>query len=197
MSDVGLAKGAAMKATDNELSTAKADERADAERENEELQEYRNFVARVAEAADGTTILNRSPKHASVIIEYLFRKSRHEMKILTGELHSGVYGHSSVIDAATSFLRDNPSARISIKSEKEIAQDRHPLLVAIDRAGFKDRISVETLSTDQARSPFHFAVGDGIHFRFEQSPPSYEALAQFGGEKFGSRLVKVFSALKS
>lgn len=161
-------------------------------KENGELKEYRDFVAKVAEAADGKTILNRSAQHAAVIVEFLFRKAEREMKIATGELHPIVYGVPGVIEAALSFLRKNASAHIEIKSERSIDRATHPLLSAIDAAGYADRV---TITVANERFPFHFALADGKHFRFERTPPGYEAVVQFGGAKFGSRLAEFYPLL--
>ncbi len=44
--------------------------------------------------------------------------------------------------------------------------------------------------------PFHYAVADGLHFRFEKSPPNFEALVQFGGADVRARLADLFAAIE-
>lgn len=172
---------------DREGQTSEASEAA-------ELREYREFVAKVAEASNGETILNRSSKHASVIIEWLFRKSRDSMKIVTRELHSGVYGAPDVICAGLEFVRKG--GRIDVASEKRINRNEHPLITAIDAAGFGDKVTISP-KADGSTFPFHYAVGDACHFRFEQNPDDFAAIVQFGGAALGARLDQIFPSFQS
>jgi hypothetical protein len=156
---------------------------------------YRSNVEKVAEIADGRTILNRSPDHASIILEWVFNKSSDCVEILTSELSEKVYGKPELISAARRFL-EKPRSRIEIIAEQPVDRWRHAFLSELDRAGFEDRVRLRFIPEDsQKQYSFNFAVGDGRHFRFEQSRLSYEAVAQFGSVQVGNKLHEIFEDL--
>jgi hypothetical protein len=153
---------------------------------------YRTHVEKMAALADGGPILNRSPEHASVIIEWVFNTSSTIVEILTAKLDPDVYGKEGLVAAALEFLARNNS-RIEILSETVIDRGSHPLLSALDTAGFSDRVRLNLVPADKLKSyAFNFAVGDSKNFRFEQSRDSFEAVAHFGRDNVGKKLHEIF-----
>jgi hypothetical protein len=163
----------------------------------EQMEVYRRYVAEVAEAADGEIILNRSPEHAAIIVEYLFRRAESEVDILTLELNEIVYGEKGVIDAAMRFLQDHPSAKLNILSEKSVDKSSHPFLRALKRAGLMDRVDLRVVPEWlQQEYGYNFAVADGRHFRFEKEREHFDAVVQFGEKTVGEKLRSIFHTLQ-
>jgi hypothetical protein len=177
----------------NDQVTAKP---ADDIEKREDLIAYREFVDKIANAADGRVILNRSAAHAAIIIEYLFKKAKREVNILTGKLFERVYGAPGVVSTAIVFLRDHPSARLCIISEHRI-DATHPLLSALKNTpGLSERVDCRILKPEIAEAtPYHFAVADGSCFRFEREKKLLEAIVQFGETAVGQKLNDVFRSL--
>jgi hypothetical protein len=161
------------------------------------MNEYREFVAKVADSTwPSETIANRSWEHASVIIEFLFRKSETNVEILTSKLTESVYSCPPLVAAAKDFLRDHPQAIIKILSENKIERGAHPFLIAMDAEGFAGRVALKFIGANMhSRYKFNFAVADGKSFRFEDSRESFEAVVGFGHEKLASRLHVIFTQL--
>ncbi|MEA2909866.1 MAG: hypothetical protein QOJ15_1947 [Bradyrhizobium sp.] len=160
-----------------------------------EMDSYRSHVEALATRADGELVLNRSPAHASIVLEAVFNASSEIVEILTSKLAPEVYGEPELIEAAARFL-DRPKSSIAILSESEIDRATHPFLVALDARGFADRISIRCLpAASLKRYSFNFAVGDRRHFRFEQSRDSFEAFARFGVADIGTKLNRIFADL--
>jgi hypothetical protein len=176
--------------------TAK-DAAAEIKASNDDLETYRQFVAGIAKASDGTVIFNRSEAHAAIIIEYLFGASKNEVNILTGELYRPVYGAAGVVTAAIAFLEREPESKINIVSEYTIPSE-HPFLKAVRAVADESRIKISVLKAAVAKQmPFHFAVSDGISFRFEPKKEVLEAMVQFGAKEVGGKLTEVFRDLQS
>jgi len=168
-------------------------------REDYSMDEYREFVERIADGGwPSETILNRSSDHAAVILENLFRKAVDSVEILTSELKTDVYGIPGVIRSALGFLQQNDNARIYILTESTIDRTVHPFLQTIDDSGLGDRVSIRLVDpAAKAGYKFNFAVADGRSFRFEESRESFEAIVGFGHDKFANRLHVIFDALSA
>jgi len=174
----------------------RAGKAAERPREDYSMDEYRMFVRGVADGPwPSETILNRSADHAAVIIENLFRKSEHQIEILTSELKRDVYATSGVIEAAIDFLRRNDDGELRILSETKLDRNSHPFFAAIEAAQLAERVKVGTIPANQQDYKFNFAVADAKSFRFEESRDSFEAIVGFGHEKFANRLHIVFGTL--
>jgi hypothetical protein len=158
-----------------------------------EMDMYRSHVQSLAVRLDGQTVLNRSPEHASVIIEAVFNSSSEVVQILTSRLAEEVYGKPSLIAAALEFLQ-RPHARVEILTETLLDRRQHPFLRAVDEAGYAERLSVRLVPKPlQDQYNFNFAIGDGKNFRFEESRASFDALAQFGSADVGEKLKTIFN----
>jgi len=187
-----------MRSRSTELSAAeRAENNSDHHRDDYSMDEYREFVERVADGEwPSETILNRSAEHAAVIIENLFRKADRSVEVLTSELKPDVYAMSAVINSAIDFLRRDEDAQIHILCETSLDRSSHPFLTAIDAAQLGDRLTVRTIDpTAKQEYKFNFAVADAKSFRFEESRDSFEAIVGFGHEKFANRLHNVFGVL--
>jgi hypothetical protein len=198
MSDTDpTSRKAPLRDTDPAASAAKAAAAGD------ELKVYREAVTAAMEAASNPSALtphdviyNRSAEHAAIIVEHLFRAAKERVMIVSSRLDTKVYGVPEVIDAATSFLNNNPSARIDVLIETDVDSEAHPWLSAL-RAVDKNRVSVTRLpSTLVARYKYNFAVADGRHYRIEQDREKFDAFAQFGNREIGKELVTTFNSLK-
>ena len=169
---------------------------SDIEADADEIGSYRQYVKRIAAAADGNVILNRSPEHAAVIVEQVFLSSEHEVDILTSELNESVYGTDHVTRAAIEFLTRHPNAHVRVLSEKPIA-DQHIFLAALSNAGVGNRLKLSVVPKDEQQSyKYNFAVGDGYHFRFEKDRCFFDAVVQFGAPSVGAKLQSIFERLQ-
>ncbi len=156
----------------------------------------------VREVADGDwpsqTIFNRSPDHAAVIVENLFRKAESRVEILTNTLSEEVYNRPEVKKAAVSFLRRHPRAHIDILAEELVVRAAHPFLIHVDASGLGNRLTLARVrASDVANYKFNFAVADGKSFRFEESRLLFNAIVGFGHEIEAARLHHVFQQLKA
>lgn len=160
-----------------------------------DLEEYRQLVSECAAADDGRVIFNRSPAHAAVVLEALFRVTKSEICILSGQLFKPIYGSRQLVKAAASLLRNREDSVVKIIHEDPIDED-HPLLAAIREPVFFNRVCFFRMTPEMAKAtPYHFAVADGRSFRFEPSKTTFEAVAQFGELDIGGKLKTRFDLL--
>jgi hypothetical protein len=162
----------------------------------EEILSYHRYVKKIACAADGKIILNRSPEHAAVIVEHLFLCSENEVDILTSELNETVYGSDAVIRAAIAFMKDRQNSRIRILVEKKISS-AHPFLKRLLNTGLSNHFEINQVPAElQETYRYNFSVGDGHHFRFEKDRRFFDAVVQFGAPSVGAKLHSVFLELR-
>ncbi len=164
--------------------------------EGADLETYRLYVECVSDLADGTVILNRSPKHAAIIISYLFKRAEKYVEILTNKLSQEVYANSDVIKAAVEFLRGDAHRRIRILHEEQLDFPTHPFVQALKNAGCSEQLLLSAIPKEsQKRYKFNFALSDRKNYRFEKDRESYEAVVQFGEPRLSSQLGHVFDEL--
>lgn len=162
-----------------------------------ELQTYRNYVQKVADAEDvQELIFNRTKQHAAVIIEIMFAKAQETIQILTGALMPAVYGTEDVIKLAKKFL-ERPQSEIRIIAETPIDLQTHPLFAALRTQNLLNKVQLWQAPPDVVSTyPHHFIVVDGRHFRYEKSRDAHEAFIQFGTTEVGSKLKQTFADLE-
>jgi hypothetical protein len=166
------------------------------DKERADIEAYRRYVTKVADAADGTVIINRNPRHAGVIIEQLFRKAEREVDILTGQLYVPTYGVDAVVASAIAFLRNHQTASINILSEEPI-DPSHSLLNSLREASLLHRVNLGVIEPKvRERHPYNFVLADGCHFRLRTDPHDLGAVVQFGEEKVGRKLQGIFAELQ-
>jgi hypothetical protein len=159
-----------------------------------DIASYRQYVNQMAEIADKTIILNRTPEHTAVIIAALLNHAKTRVNILSKQLSEDVYLNRDVINAAVGFLRDHPEAKLSILAENPVPNN-HQFLAELPKE-FRDRVSLKVLPKEvQAGHTFNFTVADGHSFRFEKDRDSREAFAQFGEDAIGNALDSIFAQL--
>jgi hypothetical protein len=157
---------------------------------------YRALVDAAAGAEDGRIVLNRTSEHASIIMEYLFRKAHDRVEIVTGRLTDSTYGTDETIKAALTFLAGNPDAAIDILAEREIALD-NKLMTAVRDAGFAERVVVTHVpATIQASYQDHVIISDGVHYRYQKNRGDCAATVQFGSNGAVGKLREDFLKLK-
>jgi hypothetical protein len=158
---------------------------------------YSQNVAELARRADGSLIINRTPEHAAVIVEWIFRCSFELIEILTSRLSLLVYSNPELIDQALHFLNRRTDASICILTETSIDPRSHPFFRAILAAGFADRVKLRLISAESLLKAyeFNFALGDSRHFRLEKSRNSFDSIAQFGAPDIGEKLHNTFFSL--
>jgi len=165
----------------------------------EELQEYRELISELADAADGRVVFNRDFDRAAIILEFLFAKSRREVDIVTRNLIEKIFAKPELVSAAIRFLKHD-GARLNIVSEEKIPPT-HPLIRALNDGGLGERVDLRVMPSDmKAQVKFYLAVGDDRHFRFEQEPRPHEicdAVVQFGGSELGKEISEKFWQLRS
>jgi hypothetical protein len=117
------------------------------------------------------------------------------VSFLTGELNHGVYGAGEVTMAAADFLNRNSEASIRVLAEMDIPED-NLFLTALTAAALRDRVKILVVPPDLMKShDYHFAVGDGKHFRFEPQRSAMKAIVRFGDANVGGRLQQIFDRL--
>jgi len=164
-----------------------------------EIDRYKDTVSSLADKADGKeTVLNRSPEHAAVIISAIFKKSNQYVKIITSDLPDVAYGTADVIQSALGFLGRNDKSRIEIICEKDFDPKGSRLLSAINSNGFLDRVTLfRAPDSVQEVYTVHIVLGDGLHFRVQETREEYSAFAKFGDAERGLRLDDLFKTLKA
>jgi hypothetical protein len=160
----------------------------------QEITEYRRFVDELSRSREPTkVILNRSPEHASVVIEALFRRARQYVHIVSRRLSSDVYATAGVIFAATEFLRRGGTIHLLV--ENPIDRTDHPLLVALDGVNSELVIFAVVPPEVVQRYRFNLVVADGDSYRFEENRELREAIIRFSDTTFGSQLEATFQHL--
>lgn len=159
-----------------------------------ELEEYRHFVEAIAKASGPSqVILNRSPEHASIVIEMLFRKAINNVQLISRKLSADVYASKGVIDAASQFLARG--GKVHFLVETAINRTQHPLLIALDKVARSNVVITVVPEQIASRYKFNLVVADGQSYRFEPDRGVREAIIRFGDQQFGEKLEGAFAQI--
>lgn len=149
----------------------------------DEYEQYKAYVASVVAANDGKeTIQNKTTSHAGVILAALFGRAVREMRILSGSLNDEAYGCPDVIANTIGFLT-RTGTTMTVVLEQEIGVAGNKFLAALQQAGVLGRI---VFYNANKKMPFHMALSDNLHYRFEEETDKCEAIAQFGLADLGA-----------
>lgn len=165
------------------------------------IQEYRNKVVTAANSRDGKDpIFNGSLKHASIVMEAMFRFADKSVHILTGSLNPEVYAQYDVVAAARDFLLYKEDREVRILMEEDVPWLRmtHPLLLVLNQAKRerKDAFQVRKVSKSyQEKYKYHFTVMDDDCFRYEEDRTVPAAITVFGRRASARRLQTIFEII--
>lgn len=158
--------------------------------------EYRQIIEKFAREHIPQRVPNGLPQHAAILLETMFKYAGAEMRIFSGELHEGVFGQPSMIDAVVGFIEKRYSSlRILLEKEKDDDWVRnHPLVKAISQVGeahghAEIRCASGLYAGGKAN---HFAVMDNDGYRFERDHASCRAIANFNEPDVAKSLIQAF-----
>lgn len=166
------------------------------------IQEYRNKVVTAANSRDGKDpIFNGSLKHASIVMEAMFRFADKSVHILTGSLNPEVYAQYDVVTAARDFLlyKEDREVRILMEAE-DVAWllITHPLLLVLNQAKREreDAFQVRRVPKSyQEKYKYHFTVMDDDCIRYEEDRTVPAAITVFGRKASAKHLQAIFEII--
>ncbi len=157
--------------------------------------EYRKLIEELAEKRANRRVPNGHPEHASILLETMFKRAEHDVRIYTGALNETVYGRPGLIEALKRFIA-RPGARLRV-----LLQDQHdaawvksqPMIKALYEKNRRDNVEVAVATgvyaTNKAK---HFSVMDDCGFRFEHDHSQTQAVANFNEPEIALELASVF-----
>jgi len=157
-----------------------------------EIEKYRDRIKLLARERNGAPIYNGSPDHAAIIVEHLFLAAHSEVRILSGDLNSRVYGTSGVVQRAREFLAHS-NRRLRILLERETYSPTHPLVAELTPERNVQIAVIPALVTGALK--YHLATADNDCFRFEPEKENHVAVAAFGDEKSTANLNEIFDSI--
>ncbi len=159
------------------------------------LEEYEKKVIECASNPECVeVILNNDIRHATILIEQMFKHATRTVKLLSVSLNAALYNQTNVLNAMRVFLAKE-NTRLEIVTEKEICSENNKELLNIlneckDKVG---RNVAQPWLSNQYK--YNFLVSDNSTYRFEGDKNKHEATAEFHNKKRASKLNKVFDKI--
>lgn len=156
------------------------------------LEQYRARIKFVANERIGEPIYNASAEHAAIIVEQLLLIAQRDIRILSGDLNSRVYGTPGVVQRAREFI-GHSQRRIRILLEKDTLSPSHPLIESFDG---DQEVEIRILPPSIAETlKFHAMTADEDCYRFEPEKDNHVAVAAFGNAPVTANLNSIFETL--
>jgi hypothetical protein len=146
-------------------------------------------------------ISNGDSTHAIYLLNTFFKYAKKEICIYTGSLSDSIFGSEQLIGTAINFLKRDKDATVKIVFQESI--DRESILSRkfirsiLDNKLIKNRLKVWTASSVFNAITNHFALMDGLAYRFETDHEQKKAIANFGDLASAETLKKAFSDIIS
>ncbi len=158
------------------------------------LQTYRARVDRMIRERTGKPIFNGSLDHAAIIIERMFAHAKHEMRILTHNLHPRAYAPDETLEQAGLFLAESDKTlQILLESVDPIELRIHPFLRRFGRFPNVEIRHIPPGLIDIYN--YHMTLMDEDSYRFEGDRSKPVAVAVFGDIEGAENLQKIYARL--
>jgi len=158
------------------------------------LDEYREFVAKLANRESSEQLSVRTSEHAAVVIGQLFATAQSHVRILSSALPTKTFGSREVIDSAIAYLRQGVDRSIDILLEQRVDAERHPLLRELAQQGLDDRVSLrEVPNTISQTYRCNFVLADDVSFRFESERDTNRAFVIFRDPDLAANVKAMFN----
>ena len=154
-----------------------------------ELEEYREYLERLAESNSPDMFSNGGIQHASILMSVLFKKTRKNARMYSNGFKSRLITTQPYWDELNFYL-NNPKNELTVLVECADFIEEEPLMrlqEAIRQRNYDNTIQVKLISSEGkkmiadrfGKGHCNFAIFDDDKFRFEYDPENFKAFGSF------------------
>jgi len=166
-----------------------------------DLDEYRKYVRRLAEARSSEIICNADKDHATILLTELVRNSENNLRILCKNMDPEVTGDTYYINAMTEFLdKENSEVKILMTDHYKDESIFNTSKIYDLFKKYKDKITLKYIKEDELNlvsidgELLNFTLSDDAAFRFETDVDNNMALGCFNDRETVNVLNEKFYA---
>lgn len=164
------------------------------------LNEYIEYVEKLASTMENEVFFNSGPTHASIVMSRIFKYSNKTVKIFCGGFNGDVSNDPTYLKYAEEFLNKSDTKLIAIV-ENDLTANSNSMIFDVLK-NYKDKVSIYNTnarikySSDSNADKFiHFAIGDDKMLRVETGIEEYVAQVNFGDVEETKIYVDLFNQL--
>lgn len=173
-------------------------------KERAQLIDYCNDIGKLAKEEIGVLFKNDGRMHAAIVMSTIFLHSTKTIKMFAGNFNGDVSGLSIWKKSLEKTFELNKDLTIEVILETKPAKGSIAIesLQALKRKA-PNRVTILKLNDNYKQvysnplNAFHFTVGDENKFRIETNISTYKAACNFDDEVMSSKLLDMFSIMKS
>lgn len=168
------------------------------------MEEYKAYIEELAEHNKNVVFFNSGPEHASLVMENIFRSSRHDIRIFAGYMSGEVSDKENYKSGLTDFFQRGGKIRILLQSDKKIPEKEPPIFKLLKFFSLVKPGSVEVKESKRARvfqaddktaKEIHFTTGDDRMYRIEDDISSFSASGNFNDPETVKSLNAMFDEM--
>lgn len=172
------------------------------------MDEYKNYIADLAESKSSDIFYNSSPDHAAIVMGTIFNNSKSGLRIFAGNMCSEVSTNDYYLDNLSKYLEQGGSVKVLLNDHKEnFFQTKVFELLSFHSFINPASVSVKTYSgkvkLTKNDSEVHFTIGssnsdDTVQmYRLEDDIVNYIAYGSFNDSITSTILKTIFDKIDS
>lgn len=167
------------------------------------IEEYKQFVNRLALMKDSRVFLNSDNQHALIVLIQIFNTAKSIVRIYAGCLSNVVGDNPEYIKALSEFIERGGEVHIMLNKYNEDSAKKSDLYKrlayyqSINKPVVVKTTTKQAMRTDKSgtRTPIHFTVGDTSCYRIETDIEKRSAECSMNDETNSTALVNFFDVL--
>ena len=163
---------------------------------------YERSIDHLAKYRSNKIFKNTGPKNASVILSTIFKYSKNEILMFSGNIKGDVTNSKNYVESVEYYLF-NTVGKLKLFLEHPLKEYKnfqvYNLIKEYSDKTSNNRVQIKPASkefltavSNKFGDIYHFTVGDGRMFRIEINPDLYEAIVSFNNKETASKLREFF-----
>jgi len=166
------------------------------------MNSYRNAVKLLSENSVKNEFSNKGPEHAAIVLEYMLKETKNEIRFFSGSFDKTVTTNTSFIKELDKFLSSGRKFYLFLESLPPIAEQSPALakVIAYSKKSpnniiykiIPDEFVSELKLRFQSGNVYHYAVSDDSSYRIEIDKNNFKAICNFNDSDIALKLKEIF-----
>ncbi|MDE5702282.1 hypothetical protein [uncultured Bacteroides sp.] len=162
-----------------------------------ELQEYENWLQKLAVKKLNTPVFNEGREHAAILLKTIFEHANEYVYIYCCCLRDELTGIGDYYEALKSYIQKGKTIRVLLNGTKSEIDERRSIFQLIGSDNYKilTKEQREQIEKKLNKQNVHFTLADDCVYRMEYDIEHFKALASFNDRNVGAVLKNAFESV--
>ncbi len=161
-----------------------------------ELQEYEEWLQKLAEKKVNAPVFNEGREHAAILLKTIFEHACEYVYIYCRCLRDELTGIEDYYEALKNYIQKKKKIRVLLNGTESEIDENRPIFQLIGRDNYRILTKKQTEQMEQTlnKQNVHFTLADDCIYRMEYDIEHFKALASFNDKNVGLVLKNAFES---